>query len=305
MDFKVSKLFGISDLNKLKDLLKCDLEEYKSTKHIYWNHYQCRIINNGKRLVEEPDEELKKIQKRINSLLKEIIIPPYMHSCKGKSCITNAEAHKANPHKITKLDIYKYYPSTSRDKIYRFWKYDMKMSGEVANLMTNITTITIFPNSNVFNYLSDKGIKTYSHLPTGSPSSPLLSYLANRIMFDNIFHEVAKCGGTLSIYADDITISGVKDTKTVYLNIRTILFSNGYRVSNTKSGIKKNNKGIEITGIILGEDGNLMVPNRINKKIKDIQQSSDCKDKKEFAVKGIKQFQRQINRANGIFFTHH
>lgn len=48
-----------------------------------------------------------------------------------------------------------------------------------------------------------------------------------------------------------------------------------------------------------------MVPNRINKKIKDIQQSSDCKDKKEFAVKGIKQFQRQINRANGIFFTHH
>ena len=239
MDFKVSKLFGISDLNKLKDLLKCDLEEYKSTKHIYWNHYQCRIINNGKRLVEEPDEELKKIQKRINSLLKEIIIPPYMHSCKGKSCITNAEAHKANHHKITKLDFYKYYPSTSRDKIYRFWKYDMKMSGEVANLMTNITTITIFPNSNVFNYLSDKGIKTYSHLPTGSPSSPLLSYLANRIMFDNIFHEVAKCGGTLSIYADDITISGVKETKTVYLNIRTILFSNGYRVSNTKSGIKK------------------------------------------------------------------
>ena len=249
-------------------------------------------------LVEEPDKELKKIQRRIIYLLKEITIPHYLHSCKGRSCITNAEAHKDTPHKIIKLDISKFYPSTSRDKVYKFWKNDMKMSGEVANLMTNITTITIFKNNKISKFLSDNKIETFSHLPTGSPTSPLLSFLANRIMFDDIFHEVAKYGGTLSIYADDITVSGVVDTKTLYFTIRNILFSNGYRASNKKSCIKTNNNVVEITGIVLGREGNLMAPNRINKKIKDIQLSSDNKDKKESVIKGIKQFQRQINRAS-------
>ena len=298
MDFKESKLFGISDLNKLKNLLESDLADYKCTKRIYWNHYHCWIQNNGKRLVEAPDEELMKIQKRIFHLLKVITFPHYLHSCKGRSCITNAEAHKAIPNKIAKLDISKFYPSTSRDKVYKFWKNDMKMSGEVANLMTNITTITIFKNSKISKFLSDNKTETFSHLPTGSPTSPLLSFLANRIMFDDIFHEVAKYGGTLSIYADDITVSGVVDTKTLYFTIRNILFSNGYRASNKKSCIKTNNNGVEITGIVLGKEGNLMAPNRINKKIKDIQLSSDNKDKKESAIKGIKQFQRQINRAS-------
>ena len=298
MDFKESKLFGISDLNKLKNLLESDLVEYKSTKNIHWNHYHFRIINKGKRLVEEPDKELKKIQRRIIYLLKEITIPHYLHSCKGRSCITNVEAHKDTPHKIIKLDISKFYPSTSRDKVYKFWKNDMNMSGEVANLVTNITTITIFKNNKISKFLSDNKIETYSHLPTGSPSSPLLSFLANKNMFLSIFHEVTKYGGTLSIYADDITVSGVNNTKIVYSSIRNILFSNGYLASNKKSCIKTNNKGIEITGIILREDGNLLAPNRINKKIKDIQQSSDNNDKKQSTIKGIKQFQRQINRVN-------
>ena len=300
MDYRASELFGISSIEELQILLDANLNEYKSEKNIFWNHYFCKVIK-GKRLIEAPGDNLKKLQRRIHCYLKVIDTPSYIHSCKGKSSITNASTHRNNITKIIKLDISKFFPSTSRDKVYKFWKNDMKMSGEVANIMTNITTISIPPRSKICNFLSEHGIETLNHLPTGCPTSSLLSFLVNAKMYEEIYQVVKDHDGIISIYADDITISGINMASEVYYKIRFILFSYGYRASNSKSHIETNKEKTNITGVIIRDGGKLLVPNKTNKKIKDVKTSTEGKEKQSSIIKGVKQYQKQINIANNEY----
>lgn len=298
MDFKTSSLYGISSLEELQIILDSNLDEYKSVNEIFWNRYRCRIINNGKRLIETPDDNLKKLQKRIYNLLNTLDIPQYIHSCKGRSNISNASVHRTHISTIIKLDIFKFFPSTSRDKVYKFWKNDMNMPGDVANIMTNITTITVSQKSKAYKFLTEHDIRTCSHLPTGSPTSSILSFLVNEKMYREIYEVVEQYGGNLSIYADDITISGIKEASIVNNQIRSILFSYGYRASNSKSHIETNKDKTNITGVIIRKDGKLLVPNKTNKKIKDVKTSEESIERKESIIKGIKLYQKQVNTAN-------
>lgn len=297
MDYTKSKLYKLTSIEELQNLLECNLNNYRYPNYIFKNYYRSIIINDGKRLLETPKEKLKEIQRKINKLLIPIQIPNYIHNTKGKSNITNALVHKDTLSIIAKLDIIKFFPSTSRDKVYKFWKNKMKMSGCVANIMTNLTTITIPPNySSIIDFLTKHGVNTYSHLPTGSPTSPLLSFLVNSDMFEEIYEVVKKHDGKISIFADDITVSGATKINQVYSKIRSILFSNGYRVSNIKSHIYIYNNNINITGIQLCNRGDIRVPNYINKKLKDLKKTKLTTKQRDMKINGIKNYQKQVNK---------
>lgn len=295
MDYTKSKLYNLICIEALQDLLECNLDNYRHPNTIFRNNYRC-FINERKRLLEIPNGQLKEIQRKINKLLSTIQIPNYIHNSKGKSNITNALVHKDTLSKIAKLDIIKFFPSTSRDKVYKFWKNKMNMSGCVANIITNLTTITIPNESSIINFLTKNEINTYSHLPTGSPTSPLLSFLVNSDMFEEIYEVVKKYDGKISIFADDITVSGATKIHNVYYKIRSILFSNGYRVSNIKSHIHIYNKKIIITGVQICNNNDIRVPNYINKKLKDLKKTKIATKQNDMIIKGIKNYQKQVNK---------
>jgi len=238
------------------------------------------------RLVEKPKYELKLIQKRIEGLLKRIEIPKYIHApTKGRSYVSNAKAH-LNSYVISSLDIVKYFPSTKSKRVYWFFHTRMKCSPDVAAILTKLSTYK-------------------EHLPTGSPMSPILSYFAHIDMWEEINNIVEDAGCILTVYMDDVTISGDYVSRNLIWQIKKKFHRYGLS-SNTKKEkyyIGKNSR--KITGVILDfEKGVLKIPNRQHKKMYSIRkQISKETHPDTYAhlmskLKGLKSQVQQIHKAN-------
>ncbi|SMF97926.1 Retron-type reverse transcriptase [Methylomagnum ishizawai] len=225
---RLSKILGISikDIQKLAGA--CD--SYKE-----WDE----INEKGKsRHIENPCYNLKVIQKRIADLLSRISPPDFLFCpVKRRSYITNAKQHVGQKHVVC-LDIKEYFVSTSSKRVYWFFHSYMKCSEDVAGILTAISTI--------------KG-----RLPTGSPLSPILSYFAHVDMWDEISRIAKDAQCIITVYMDDLTISGKEVPQWVMWEIRQQISRCGLKYHKEKN---YRNGFSEITGIIVKDK--LALPNR-------------------------------------------
>ena len=114
-----------------------------------------------------------------------------------------------------------------------------------------------------------RGIVTRNgSLPQGSPCSPILAYLSYVDMWEEISRIVENAGCTLSVYADDLTISGEIVPEAAIWEIKKALRRHGHRYNTSKERSKRG-RSVEITGVILRSD-RLYAPNRLHKKLYDI-----------------------------------
>lgn len=142
--------------------------------------------------MQEPKEDLQRLHKRIAALLLRIQTPGYLHSgLRGRSFVTNAKQHQ-NDMPAIKLDVVKFYPSTTWGHVYRFFHHALKCSPDVAGLIANLAC---YNNAGA------------THLPTGSSLSQILAFYAHKTMFDAIYEMVMTRGGVMTVYVDDIVIS--------------------------------------------------------------------------------------------------
>lgn len=249
---KLAKLLFIS-LNDLKEIQSCKNDKI-SIELSNNKNYMIKKIKDKKgkeRETEVPNKFLKKIHKRIANLLSFIETPLYLHSAiKNHSYKTNAETH-IGEHSLVKTDISSFFPSTSFDKIFLFFKEIMLCEYDIATILAKICTYD-------------------RHLPTGSPLSPILSFFANKSMFDEINDLCLKNNLHFTVYVDDLTISGNGCFK-IFGDILKIIYRNGYK---TKS--KKNIKYLsgytkEVTGVII-KNNTLKLPNKRYKKIRKLEE---------------------------------
>ena len=166
------------------------------------------------RLIEAPTPVTKKAQGKIKNCLMKCDFPSYVFSgIRGKSYFNNAVIHK-NCSFLYKTDISAFFPNISRNAVYNFFLKDLNTSPDVAKILTDICTVDISnaieKDIKVANFIRNKKIRMHNHLCTGSPASPLLSYLANRKMFDEIHNIATNNNLTFSIYMDDIFFSSSK-----------------------------------------------------------------------------------------------
>ena len=125
----------------------------------------------------------------------------------------NAKQHLSNKN-LFKIDISKFYPSISRDKVYRFFVEKMSMSPDVSEILTNFATIDLdlkkqtTRNMKLVNeFMSTKNINVRNHLATGTPFGSLLSYLVNIDMYDELQNYANKNSLKMTAYIDDIAFS--------------------------------------------------------------------------------------------------
>ena len=222
-----------------------------SKKHdVLYSEFNVAKKNGGKRGVENPRHRLKLIQARIARLLCQITPPDYLFCpVKSRCYVTNAAQHR-NQRVVHCLDIKRYYPSTPSRRVYWFFHSVMRCTPDIAGLLTSLATYK-------------------EHLPTGSPLSPILAYFAFYDLWENIAQQCSQRGYRLTVYIDDVTISGVNIDPLVLWSIKQAISGAGLHYHKEKHYV---NCAAEITGVIVAGD-RLSAPHRQLKKLHDARQA--------------------------------
>jgi len=203
--------------------------------------------NKKQRTVHEPKYHLKKIQKRINSRILELVqYPPYLQGgikdqTQPRDYIQNAKIH-CGQKAIINLDIKNFYPNIKQKYVNDIFKHLFKFSDEVSNALTALTTY--------------KG-----KVPQGACCS---SYIANLVFFNSeysIASQLSAKGYKYSRLLDDITISSNHEfseaEKTSIIRLANALFKKYELVQNNKKRTiesKSNpNSDFTVTGVWVGK----------------------------------------------------
>lgn len=266
-----SPFYKLHSKKKLANLLKISFPNLqRASKETYKQYNKFNIAKNEfeHRNVQAPSEDLKRIQKRILVLLQRIEIPDWViGGVSGKSYITNAKEHQ-NSQYILKVDIKKFYDNCTRDRVYRLFKDVFKTSSDVAKVLTNITTL--------------------DSIPTGSPTSQLLAYLAYQDMFRSIYEISTSFGCTMTLYVDDLVFSNRNFFKyqrlTDLVRVELHKYSHNLKASKVKF-YNTGTKGALVTGVII-QNGNLKIPNKL--RIKIINSFNENKNKNNLKINSLK-----------------
>ncbi len=273
MIYNKCKLFQLQSKKLLKHYLKITDNKFFSQQYV------CSLIEpyidekSKPRIIDKPDDSLKVIQGRVKKLLYSIEVPENIFSgIKGKSYAQNAYYHKGNKY-VYKIDLNAFFPSITRETVYSFFKNELQTSSDIAQFLTNISTVHIdYANvkdmEKINSFLSSKGIKTRNHLISGSPTSQILSYMVNHKMFDEMQHLCDKNGITMTIYVDDVTFSSDNIiSNQIKTKIKLIVKKYGYQLSDHKEVSYSKFYPKLITGAIVNKEGNVSVRNSMSKNI--------------------------------------
>jgi RNA-directed DNA polymerase len=238
-----SPLYKLWTRKRLATALKMSLREFSIAMER--PQYRC-FINDKGRSCQQPIGMTDKAHQRIAILLARIKTPSFLMSVKGPSYVDNAKMHIGD-YPSVRIDISKYYPSVKQRRIWEFFRYHAERSDDVARDLSALCTIN-------------------GGLPTGSPISGYLAFLANQEMFLrlNSLCEQSRC--VMTVYVDDIMITGVgANAELLAKAIRAIRATN-LAHNRKKSAVLPASMPKRITGVIVMKS-EIRVPNGRQHKI--------------------------------------
>lgn len=286
MDFSRCPLFDLSRKRDLNNLLKIKTKN----KNKYNVQYKPYIETSPKkRLIEAPKYNLKKIQKKIKRYLDYLEFPYNVFSgIKGRSYIDNAYFHIESNY-FLKMDLSKFFPNTNRDKIYKFYLNKMRMSKDIAAILTDLSSVDITDmlTEEISDFIKEKGIKYTNHLPSGSPISSVLSYLANIDMFNELTILAQKYNCIVSFYVDDIIFSSKnKISKSMLKKAERIITKYGQVVNMNKTKTYITTDFKKITGCVI-KNHELVIPNKTKYKISKLLKQDNYTQKEINSILGL------------------
>lgn len=235
------------------------------------------------RIVYSPHGSLKRIQARLSELLMRLAPPDFLMSpVRGRSNIDNAARHRGS-RMYHLLDVADFYPSCSGNKIAEFFGKVLECPPDIVAILTWLAT-------------KDDA------LPQGSPASPILAYWAYRDMWDEIDRIARDAHCTLSVYVDDITLSGLVVRRTTVHRIKACLLHHGHAVKESKEAARIDSP-VTITGVVVRGD-QLLLPNVQHKQRYQLRKALETmapgaeRAKVEASLGGKDEVARQISKKN-------
>lgn len=234
------------DLARLLGWKKQQLEALVRDKERYTRRQQ-KVVGAKLRNLAVPVGKLRTIHERIKVHLNRIRQPEYLFSPrKGRGQRDNAE-HHAGQIQFLSLDIRQFYPSTTDEHIFRWAYHTAGMRSDVAGLFTKLVAID-------------------GKMPFGSPVSPVLTTLVHREMFDEIFEICVAHGLKMSVWVDDLTISGLAVPGELIDTIRAVIRKRGFQTH--KILFRLSARPVIITGVPVIK-GRVMAPRSLHRRIQD------------------------------------
>ena len=246
-----SAFFRLRTKAKLADVLQISQSKMKRLTKLENGYFafQKPKKDGTMRDISAPIPPLKTVQARIADLLRRVAPPDYLFApVEGRSYVDNAARHIGS-RSFRLLDIEDFFPSCTFNKVLWFFRTRMECSPDVAYILAKIAT-----ENNV--------------LPQGSPCSPILAYFAYIDMWTEIDNCVRADGCKLSVYADDLTMSGDTVHERAVWEIKSILYRHGHKYAKHKE-CSRRDRAVEVTGVMLTRDG-VKPPNRQRRKIAEL-----------------------------------
>lgn len=200
------------------------------------------------RHVQKPKGDLLKIHNRILKLLKFVEVPEYMQAAlAGTSYRKNAFVHRAGSYVAT-LDIRDFFGATNGSKVFNFFESALKCPGDISSIYSKLLTCE-------------------DALPTGSPISPLMSFYANKNLFDELNLLAQENGLIFTCYVDDLTFSGSYIDGRFIWEVERLVRRYGHAVAARKTKLFKDGCPKHITGVVL-MDNEIKVPDSRYRKLR-------------------------------------
>jgi hypothetical protein len=223
------------------------------------NYYKVFPIMSGKsgkrRIIEEPNEELKELQKTLLQIYRSCVTLHKNCTAKvGSNILDNANRHDGSKY-LLRVDVQKCYPSISHHMI------DVSLQNLVTDPHTLFGGIL----------LSIIGLCTYKHrLPTGAPTSPFLCNVAFYPIDVELTALAAVKGYTYTRYIDDLHFSTKNDVREWKLidDIYEILGKYSLQPNKKKTKWYTNNEtdNMIVTGVRIGTTEK--VPREFRRKVR-------------------------------------
>ncbi len=257
-----SAVTGISKVSSLAAVLSCTEEELirvAARAPLFHKAGAMQWKKDGTpRPTHDAHPALKDIHEKIkNRLLKKVSFPRYLlGGIADPDYPRTPEAH-ARVHTYSKIiiseDIQDFYPSTSRDLVYKIWKYLFHFSPQIAELLTQLTTYE-------------------GCLPQGWKASGYLANLAFWEREPKFVDWLESQGYAYSRFADDVDVSSTSRmdnaAKTAIISeLYRMLRACGYNPKRTKHKIMTSGHQMEVTGINVNRE-RLSLPKSYRKAVR-------------------------------------
>lgn len=234
------------DLARLVGFSKGRLETLIGEKDKYTRRREQRIGSKD-RLLALPVGKLRTVHERLKSHLNKIKQPDYLFSPrKGRGQRDNAE-HHAEQNQFLSLDIRQFYPSTTQEHIFR-WAYHVAgLKSDVAGMIAKLVAID-------------------GKMPFGSPVSPVLTTHVHRGMFDAIYDLCQANGLKMSLWVDDLVISGQFVPGALLEQVRDIIRRHGFQTH--KIRFRSSGRPVRVTGVPI-IDKRVGAPRSLHQRVQD------------------------------------
>ena len=206
--------------------------------------------SGGLRQIEAPSMALKRVQKILNYYLQpaySIFRPEFVHGFIIKDekvadsigIISNARTHISKSNILT-IDLEDFFHSFKAQDVWTLFSGDpFSFPEPLANMLTMLTT-------------------WYDMLPTGSPTSPVLSNFLTFTLDKKLSDLTAAKKGVYTRYADDMTFSFDSWIPVdIIQKIKMIILGEGFRLNNKKFRIQSGNRCQMVTGLVVNEKVNV------------------------------------------------
>ena len=250
------------DIHDLAYLLHLSVNKLSKTlENSSYTQFYLTNHKGKKRLIQAPDDALAEVQRRVATQFNTEyadLLPDAVHgyiprsitkSGKPRDIISNATYHLHTKYLIN-VDLKDFFPSIGKNHLDSILKSYLKIPKKTRHLLASMC-------------LYDEA------LPTGSPSSPVLSNIVS-IPMDlalQVYCKQAKVRYTR--YVDDMSFSSTREFSSNFLrDIKMIIEQAGFEVNKKKiQNYGKSDKKI-VTGIVLTKRG-LKVSNSAKRKLSD------------------------------------
>lgn len=217
------------------------------TKSEHYKELKIRKKNGSIRVLHAPDEVMRAAQYQLlKKVLEHIVIPDYVYAFEKEKSIPEMAANHVDKAVVISIDIKDFFHSI-KQRLIESILLGLDIGTKPARTISELCTYQSF-------------------VPQGGLTSPKIANMVTAATFGPKLSEYCTANNlTLTIYADDVTVSSVSpeiDPWKIITDISAVIMEHGFKVNVEKTKVMRKGARQYVCGVVVNKKVNLWVVER-------------------------------------------